>query len=134
VEFIRAPSRIVSKDTKGWSFFIFSFYMSNKVVQVLHPSKEKYRVILESIEELYYEVDLAGNLTFSNNSMSKILGYSKDELIGMNNRQYMEQETAKKVYQTFNEVYQTGTPTKAFDWELIRKDGTKRILETSVDS
>ncbi len=105
---------------------------ASKTVQVFWPSEEKYRVILESIEELYYEVDLAGNLTISNDSMSNILGYSKDELIGMNNRQYMDPETAKKVYQTFNEVYQTGIPTKAFDWELIRKDGAKRILETSV--
>ena len=105
---------------------------ASKTVQVFWPSEEKYRVILESIEELYYEVDLAGNLTVSNDSMSKILGYSKEELIGMNNRQYMDPETSKKVYHTFNQVYQTGIPAKAFDWELIRKDGTKRILETSV--
>jgi PAS domain S-box-containing protein len=103
-----------------------------RVQEVLRESEEKYRVILESIEELYYEVDLAGNLTMSNDSMSKILGYSEEELIGMNNRQYMDDATAKKVYQSFNQVYQTGIPTKAFDWELIRKDGTKRVLETSV--
>jgi len=94
--------------------------------------EEKYRSILNDIEELYYEVDLAGNLTTSNDSMSKILGYSKDELIGMNNRQYMDEETSKKVYQMFNQVYQTGVPAKAFDWELIRKDGTRRTLETSI--
>lgn len=94
--------------------------------------EEKYRNILNNIEELYYEVDLAGNLVFFNSSMTKILGYSMEELIGMNNRQYMSPETAKKVYQAFNQVYQTGIPTKAFDWKLIRKDGTSRVLETSV--
>src|SRR5512139_1229230 len=94
--------------------------------------EQKYQSILNNIEELYYEVDLAGNLTFSNDSMSKILGYPKDELIGMNNRQYMDEETSKKVYQMFNQVYRTGVSAKAFDWELIRKDGTRRILETSV--
>lgn len=103
-----------------------------RVQEVLREREEKYGAVLQSIEELYYEVDLAGNLTISNDSMSKILGYSKDELMGMNNRQYMDEETSKKVYQSFNQVYQTGVPTKAFDWELIRKDGTKRILETSV--
>jgi PAS domain S-box-containing protein len=94
--------------------------------------EEKYKNILSNIEELYYEVDLTGNLTFLNGSMVKILGYSMEELIGMNNRQYMSPETAKRVYQTFNQVYRTGIPTKAFDWELIRKDGTIRVLETSV--
>lgn len=103
-----------------------------QVREVLRESEEKYRAVLQSIEELYYEVDLSGNLTISNDSMSKILGYSKEELIGMNNRQYMDDATAKKVYETFNQVYRTGVPAKAFDWELIGKDGAKRILETSV--
>ena len=103
-----------------------------RVREVLRESEKKYRAILQSIEELYYEVDLDGNLTVSNNSMTAILGYTKDELIGMNNRKYMDEETAQKVYQTFNQVYRTGIPTNAFDWELIRKDGTRRILETSV--
>ena len=121
----RKPKRSVRQSKEASS-------QLRQVQKVLQESEEKYRAILQSIEELYYEVDLAGNLTISNDSMSKILGYSKEELIGMNNRQYMDPETAMKVYQTFNEVYQTGIPTKAFDWELIRKDGTKRILETSV--
>ncbi|MBW2006331.1 MAG: PAS domain S-box protein, partial [Deltaproteobacteria bacterium] len=33
---------------------------------------------------------------------------------------------------TFNRVYKTGKPTKIFDWEIIRKDTTKRYVETSV--
>ncbi len=103
-----------------------------QVQKVLQEREEKYRAIIQNIEELYYEVDLAGNLTIFNESMNEILGYSKDELMGMNNRQYMDQETAKKVYQTFHQVYRTGVPAKAFDWRLIRKDGQERIVETSV--
>src|SRR4030042_1041497 len=98
----------------------------------LRESEERYRTILHSIEEFYYEVDLAGSLTFFNDAMVKFSGYSKEELTGMNNRKYMSEETAKKGYQTFNQVYRTGIPTKDFDWEFIRKDGTKRFFETSV--
>jgi polar amino acid transport system substrate-binding protein len=29
-------------------------------------------------------------------------------------------------------VYQTGEPANPFDWEMVRKDGTKRFIETSV--
>src|SRR4030042_1938206 len=103
-----------------------------QVQELLCGSEDKYRTVLQNIAELYYEVDLTGNLTVFNESMSKILGYSKDELIGMNNRQYMDEDTAKKVYQTFNQVYRTGIPAKAFDWEFIRKDNTNRFFETSV--
>ena len=64
--------------------------------------------------------------------MCRILGYSKEELMGMNNRQFTDKENAKKLFQTFNEVYKTGEPAKEFDWQIIRKDGTKRYIEVSV--
>ena len=98
----------------------------------LYKSKEKYKHIFSSIEEGYYEVDLAGNLTFFNDSLCKIYGYARNELMGMNNREYMTAETAKKTYEIFNRVYRTGEPTKIFDWEFIKKDGSKVDVEISV--
>ena len=100
--------------------------------QDLRESEEKYRTILESIEDSYYQVDIAGNFTFFNDSMCKISGCTKDELMGMNIRQFLDQENAKKVYQTFNKVFNTGKPEKGCDWVIIRKDGKKRYVETSV--
>jgi PAS domain S-box-containing protein len=102
------------------------------VDKALRESEENYRNIIESIEDGYYEVDLAGNFTFCNDPMARIMGYSKNELMGMNNRQYMDEFNAKRVFRTFSKVYTTGIPTKAFDWELIRKDGSKCFAETSV--
>jgi diguanylate cyclase (GGDEF)-like protein/PAS domain S-box-containing protein len=98
----------------------------------LRESEEKYRTILENIEDGYYEVDLAGNLTFFNDSMCRIWGHAKEELIGMNDRQYTDQENAKRLFQAFNKVYRTGEPSRECDWEIIRKDGTKRCIESSV--
>jgi PAS domain S-box-containing protein len=100
--------------------------------EALRESEERYRTILENIEDGYYEVDLPGNFTFFNDPVCRLFGYSKDELMGMNDRQYTDQENAKKLYQTFNKVYKTGEPSKGFDWEVIRKDGTKRYIEASI--
>jgi len=98
----------------------------------LRENEEKYRNILENIEEGYFETNLAGDTTFFNNFAAKILGYSRNELMGMNNRQYTDEENAKKLYQTFNKVYTTGKTHKGFDWEVIGKDGSKRDIEASV--
>jgi len=100
--------------------------------KALRESEEKYRNILENIDDGYFEVDIAGNFTFFNESMCKILGYSEDELMGMNNREFMDEEIAKKVYKVFNEVYRTGEPTKAIDWKLTRKNSSECFLETVV--
>jgi PAS domain S-box-containing protein len=95
-------------------------------------SEEKNRMILESIEDGYYEVDTAGNFTFFNEALCRIAGLPRSELMGMNNREYTTPETANKMYQVFNQVFLSGKPTKEFDWEIIRKDGTKRNVEASV--
>jgi PAS domain S-box-containing protein len=95
-------------------------------------AEERFRVLLQSIEDGYYEVDLAGNFIFFNDSMQQILGYSGEEMMGMNNRQYSDKEYSGKLFAAFNKVYKTGEPSKAFDWQIIRKDGSKRYIEASV--
>jgi diguanylate cyclase (GGDEF)-like protein/PAS domain S-box-containing protein len=98
----------------------------------LRRGEEKYRTILESIQEGYFEVDLNGKFTFCNNSMSRLTGCSKEELLGMNHKQFTNEETAKEVFQAFDNVYTTGEPSKGFDWQIIRKDGVELFIETSV--
>jgi len=108
------------------------FIEQKRTEEALRKSEEKYRTILETIEEGYFEVDLAGNFTFANDRESSFLGYPKEELIGMNNRQYTDQETSKKLYQVFSRIYTTGEPTKKLDMEVIKKDGTKGVIEIWV--
>ncbi|HET6460763.1 MAG TPA: PAS domain S-box protein [Syntrophales bacterium] len=103
-----------------------------RIEESMRESEEKYRTILNSIQEGYYEVDLNGNMTFFNDSLCRILGYTRDELTGMNNRQYMSVDASKHVYNFFLNVFRTGEPATAFDWEVIAKDGTHKTVEASV--
>jgi PAS domain S-box-containing protein len=100
--------------------------------EVLRKSEEKYRSILGNITEGYFENDLRGTFTFFNDSLTEVYGYTRDELLHMNYRQYMDEENAKKVSEAYNRVYTTGEPDKGIEFEIIRKDGTKRCLENSV--
>jgi PAS domain S-box-containing protein len=85
------------------------------------------------MQEGYFEVDFAGNFTFFNDSLCKFFDSFKEELMGMNYRQYTtDKEHSKKLFQTFNKVYSTGEPLDGFDWQIIRRDGTKRYIEASV--
>lgn len=100
--------------------------------EALRQSEGKYRNILENMQEGYFEVDLAGNYTFCNNALSMIHGYSKQELLGMNYRQYLDKETAKKAYRIFNKVYHSEDSISDIDWKIIRKDGTRRHIDISA--
>ena len=98
----------------------------------LQVSEEKYRSILESIDDGYFEVDLTGNLTFLNESTCRMLGYGRHELLGMNYSQFMDTLTSEKVFRTFNAVYRTGEATRALDWKMLRKDKSECFVQALV--
>jgi diguanylate cyclase (GGDEF)-like protein/PAS domain S-box-containing protein len=100
--------------------------------EALRQSEEKYRTIIENIEDGYFEVDLAGNFTFVNDAACKIQGYTRDEMIGMNNREYMDKKTAQKVYKIFNTVLLTGRSATISHWQIFKKDKSRRDVESSV--
>ncbi|MGD2272540.1 MAG: PAS domain S-box protein [Desulfobacterales bacterium] len=110
----------------------FTINNRKKAEEALKESEEKYRTILESIEEGYYEVDLKGNLTFCNDSTARILGYAKNELMELKNRQLSSPSTAANLYQVFNRVRKTGKPANVSECEAITKDGATRIFDVSV--
>jgi len=98
----------------------------------LLESEERYRTIIESAEDGYYEVDLIGNLIFFNDSLCRILGYPKNELSGMNIQQSLDDEDIKNVSETFKNVHKTEQTIKVAEWTLIRKDGSEIFVEPSI--
>ncbi len=104
----------------------------HKMEKALRASEERYRTIIDNIEDGYFEIDLVGNLIFFNDSICEMSGYSRDEITGINNREYTTPETSKKMYHIFNQIYRTGKPEKVTDYEIIKKDGTILVLELST--
>ena len=98
----------------------------------LRESEEKYRTILQSIQEGYFEVDLRGNLTFFNDSLCRIIGTPAERLMGLNNREYSDAETASKLYAAYNQVYRTGEPLEGFQHQITTRAGVQKFLESSI--
>ena len=103
-----------------------------KVQETLRESEEKYRTILRDMEEGYYEVDLACNFLFFNDPVPEFGGYSRDEFMGINYRDFTEEEVAKEVYEVYNQVYTNGTPVRDFAWKINRRDGAEAYVEASI--
>ncbi len=100
--------------------------------RALNAGEERYRNILETMEDGYFETDLKGNLIFCNLALSQITGLERSELIGMNNRSYMDPADAKKTFEVFSEVYTTGNTVKDFECRITKADGSKPHLELTV--
>ncbi len=100
--------------------------------QKLKESEEKYRGILENIKEIYFEVDLEGNFTFFNDAFIELIGYSKNELLGINYRNFFDKENKKKIFNVYSNVYQTGQPKSDFQFQFRNKSEGLVICESSV--
>ncbi len=95
-------------------------------------SEERFRNILERMQDSYHEVDLAGNFTFVNEAMSRELLFAREELIGNSYKMIMTEEEAKRVFDVFHQVFVTGEPNPGFTFMVSRKDGSTGYAEASV--
>lgn len=100
--------------------------------QALKQSEERYRTIIENIEDGYYETDLTGRFTFCNDSLLRILGYDREEILDFDFRKYTHQDNQRDIFRKFRAVYETGRPDRSIEWPVLRKDGRTAFTEISA--
>jgi len=97
----------------------------------LRNSAQKYRTILEDMNDMYYELDLKGNMTFFNKALLSLTARSPEELQGMNFRDYMSSEGSEDALKIFGEIYKTGKP-RLFVNEIVTKTGEVKYFESQA--
>ena len=104
-----------------------------KAELALRGSEDKYRSILESIEEGYYEVDTGFRLQFFNDSFHSIFNRPYHELFQADLREFLTKESAVLLRNTLEEVIRSGSPATTVECEFSGKSGGyRRIIELSA--
>lgn len=112
--------------------FVMDITDRKRAEEQLRENEERYRTILESIEDGYWEVDLKGSYTFCNDALCNLTGFPREELLAKDRFRYTDPETAKKTYKIFNEIYRTGILADVHEYQFTKKDGSRAIHELSV--
>lgn len=89
-------------------------------------------VQIESLEDGYYEVNLAGYFTYANAAFIKILGTTQRRIIDSSYVDYVDEADISTISATFNKVFRTGRGVKSFNVTMREKNGKWRTLEISV--
>lgn len=103
-----------------------------KVEKALYESEQKYRNMIENIDDGYFEVDLEGNFQFVNRYLCERVAYRTGELLGKNFRTMMDEENAERVRKTFHLAYKTGKTIRDAEWYVRHRDGSQIAVESTV--
>lgn len=98
----------------------------------LRQSEEKYRTILENIEEGYYEMALDGRFTFISDSVSQILEQSGRHIIGVPYQKFFDPAYVERVSQAFELVLRSGRSIKSVESRIFRANEAGRFVEMSM--
>ena len=101
-----------------------------KAEEELARNSKRYHEIIENIQDVVYRSDIKGVLTMISPSVTKLLGYEReDECLGKNIAMDMYYNPDDR-YNFIRELYKTGSVTD-YEVTLKKKDGSPVIVATS---
>ena len=103
--------------------------LSTKVTQ---EDERRFRYLVESISDWIWEVDSNLRFTYASPQITKLLGYSPQEILGKRPIDIMTPIETEKLGPILTDMIAHPRPFQGFINEHLHKDGSVRVLETSA--
>ncbi len=105
----------------GASMIVRDITERKRLDNALRESEQKYRNIVNLTSEGYWMLDHQMNILEVNDSLCKMLGYSKDELLGKNSLDFLDEQNLKIAQEQINKI--PSIKERTFDIVLKSKEG-----------
>ncbi|MDO8722706.1 MAG: PAS domain S-box protein [Syntrophales bacterium] len=100
-------------------------------MQHIRESEERFRSLGENSPDIIYTLGTGGAFTYINPAWEKILGHSREEIIGQYFITFVRKEDIESCVQLFARVKKEKETVKNFTVILMAKDGTERLFDMS---
>jgi PAS domain S-box-containing protein len=98
--------------------------------EALHESEEKYKDLINEVNDGYFMTDIQGVITFANISLAKILGFTRpEELIGHYFAEFNKSNNVQEITNTIKNIIETKTKLDEMEMEVQRVDGIMIYIE-----
>lgn len=102
-----------------------------RVEAALRKSEESYRDLFDNAQEAIYIHDLKGIYTSANRAAQKLVGYTRDEIVGKNILDFMAPGYAEQVSANLRKRLD-GKELTTYEIEVLAKDGRSVPVEVST--
>ena len=99
--------------------------------KALKENRALYRDLVETVNDIIWEVDTNGRFVYVSPRAYDIMGYSPEELIDTHFFDYMPSDESIKMTEVFMAFLATPLPFESFETTFIRKDGSPVMFENS---
>jgi len=103
--------------------------------EALKRSEERFRTVLEDMENGYFELDLKGNYIFVNDAMCKILGRSRPDIVSEHFNSFADksderfEENSENI---MNDIVNKGVTISGTSGTIVKGDGSRRTIGFSI--
>ena len=98
--------------------------------EALRLSEEKYRTLVDDVNDGFFVVDAAGLFTFANPALARMLGVQgPEDLLGRKFFDFVAPEMAAELGQANGSAMQSGNGAKIINGQIVRSDGTRAFIE-----
>jgi PAS domain S-box-containing protein len=109
----------------------FDVTKRKRAEEALLESEGKYRDLIETINDMVWEMDTEGRCIYASPGTKDLLGYDPGEVLGKTPYHFMPPEDAGKVAEILDSLQARHEPFKLLEYPVVRKDGTRAIVETN---
>ena len=102
-----------------------------QIEAALRESEESYRDLFENAQDAIYVHDLKGTYISANRAAEKLVGYTRDEIVGKNIINFMAPKYIEQIRANLNKKLE-GQGTTAYEIEVLAKDGRSVPVEVST--
>ena len=132
LQIISSQAAISLQNAKLYEDVTTEMAARKKTEEALRVSEEKYRTILEEMQDIYSETDLQGAITFVNPAVCSLTGYTKDELIGSSIKILTPPEEHGRFERYYRRSTYENSQGSLFTTNIIGKNGKITCMENIV--
>ena len=109
-----------------------TFIKHKQAEEALKASEEKYRRLVEDINDGYVVIREDGRVVFANRGCAEIFGYTLGEIIGEPFERFLAAERAKEALELRERVVDTGTAPERHETAVVNKEGVSVPVEAGL--
>ena len=103
----------------------------HRAEEALRESQERYRDLVENADDLIATVDLEERITSVNGAFERLVGYSRDELLGQSVLRFIPEESHPILLAATKLKLSGDAERSVHEHELLTRDGTRVPMEVS---